>query len=130
GRPLYRATRGEPTALERMQRPDFDPRRDVVLEEGPPPPAEPLQSAGFAVATLERASPQRIVIRATLDAPGYLVVSESYHRGWQARVDGASAPLYLADFLFLAVPLDAGQHQVELTFAPLSLWLGAATSLL
>src|SRR5262249_33546393 len=75
GRPLPRGARDERTALERMQRPDFAPHRDVVLEEGPPPPAEPLRSAQFAPADLRRPSPERIEVQATLDAPGYLVVT-------------------------------------------------------
>ncbi len=130
GHPLYRATRQEPTALERMAGPEFDPQRDVVLEEGPPPPAEPIQAASFAPAIVRRLGSDSMEVHAALEAPGYLVVTESYHRGWTATVDGRSAPVYLADYLFLAVPLPAGEHVVELRFAPLSLWVGAATSLL
>ena len=68
-------------------------------------------------------------MRVVTTADGYLVVNESYHRGWRAKVDGASAPVYLADFLFLAVPCPAASTRSTSNSRALSLSLGAAVSL-
>ena len=128
GNARLRASRQEATALVRMQAPDFDPRREVVLEEGPEPGPTPMLTASYAAAQLSRPNTDRIEVRVSADAPGYLVVTESYHRGWTATVDGVSAPVYLGDLLFLAVQVPPGEHLVVLEFAPLSLSLGLSVS--
>jgi uncharacterized membrane protein YfhO len=63
------------------------------------------------------------------DGPGgFLVLTDLYHRGWRARVDGQPTPVYLANFLFRAVYLSPGPHVVDFVFEPLSLRLGIAVS--
>jgi uncharacterized membrane protein YfhO len=44
--------------------------------------------------------------------------------GWQARVDGAPAPLEPVDGLLRGVPLPAGEHRVEIDFRPAVLRAG------
>ena len=60
---------------------------------------------------------------------GFLVLTDLYHRGWRARVDGHSTPVYLANFLFRAVYLPPGAHIVDFNFDPLSLWIGVALNI-
>jgi hypothetical protein len=74
--------------------------------------------------------PGAIVIDATAPARQLLVLTESFHRGWRARVDGAAAGPVRAYGDHLAVAVDAGAHRVELTFAPASARIGIATSTL
>jgi hypothetical protein len=57
----------------------------------------------------------RIEIRVEGEGPGRLTVLEQAFPGWQARVDGAGAPL-LAEDGFLAVDVGPGSHDVELLF--------------
>jgi hypothetical protein len=66
---------------------------------------------------------------ATLRAPGMLLIRVNAYPGWHATVDGKSTPLVAADYLYQAIPLSAGTHDVKLTFAPRSLRVGAAISL-
>ena len=56
------------------------------------------------------------------------MLTDLYHRGWRARVDGQPTPVYLANFLFRAVYLPPGPHVVDFVFEPLSLRLGLAIS--
>lgn len=63
-----------------------------------------------------------------LDRPGNLVVLEGYAPGWRARVDGAPAPLAPGNAVFLTVPLDAGEHRVELGYRPPSVLVGLGIS--
>jgi hypothetical protein len=74
--------------------------------------------------------PGAIVIDATAPARQLLVLTESFHRGWRALVDGAAADPVRAYGDHLAVAVDAGAHRVELTFAPASARIGIATSIL
>lgn len=55
-----------------------------------------------------------------LDAPGegVVVVNESWYPGWRATVDGEPAPIYRANGLVRAVPVEAGSHHIELRFEP------------
>jgi len=109
----------------------FDPRRNVLVEgdrslaAGPGAAAAPAEPRP---AQLERLGPNGLRVTAEADRPSYLVVTEFYHRGWAAWVDGAPAPVYIANALFRAVPLEPGRHVVEMRFQPLSLLVGAGVS--
>ena len=46
----------------------------------------------------------------------YLVLSIPYQKGWTAYVDGQKAELLQANYMYMALELDAGEHTVELTF--------------
>ncbi len=61
---------------------------------------------------------------------GFLFLSDVYYPGWNAYVDGSSAHIYQANFLFRAVELSAGTHTVEFRYEPLSFRIGAIVSLL
>lgn len=70
-------------------------------------------------------------IRIAVDAPTrqLLVLSESYHAGWQADVDGAEAHVLRVNGDFMGVVVQPGAHVVSLSFAPRSFALGCWTSL-
>lgn len=57
-------------------------------------------------------------VRAVVEAPaaGLAVILDPWFPGWRASVDGAPAPLVRADFAFMAVPVGAGRHRLELTY--------------
>nr|HID13178.1 hypothetical protein [Anaerolineae bacterium] len=73
--------------------------------------------------------PESVEIEVEVAAPGYLVLTDAWYPGWEARVDGEPMPVYRADLLFRAVAVDAGRHRVVFTFRPVSLLIGAAVSL-
>jgi len=62
-------------------------------------------------------------------APGYLVLTDTFYPGWRAYVDGVETPIYQANYLFRAVPLNAGDHEVRFVYRPKSFAVGAALSL-
>jgi len=73
-------------------------------------------------------TPNRIRIR--VDGPGRLVLSEVAYPGWQARVDGVSAPVETSAGVLRSVKLAAGEHEVVLTFVSGSLVWGVALGVL
>jgi len=104
-------------ALARVTAADFDPRATVLLED----PASPrVAGTASGQATIAAYEANRVVVRTEAAQPAYLLLSETYHPGWRSRVDGAPAAVYPADFLFRAVHVPAGRHEVVFEFAPTS----------
>lgn len=70
-------------------------------------------------------SPNRVTVKATLSRAARLLVNQNWHPGWRANVGSV-----VSDEGLLAVDLPAGEHVVELHFAPRSakvgLWVSAA----
>ncbi len=72
--------------------------------------------------------PGRIGVMTDAPSRQLLVLSESYHSGWQAYSDGRRVPIVRAYGDFMAVPVDAGAHEVEFFFRPLSWRIGVCVS--
>ena len=53
----------------------------------------------------------------SLDEDKYLVLSIPYQKGWTAYVDGEETELLRANYMYMALPLSAGEHSIRLTFA-------------
>jgi len=114
--------------LAAVSSPSFDPAQVVLLDGDPsdqgqsdqtrPPFAEPVLRDGL----------NRVTIRTVLNAPGYLVLADTWYPGWQARVDGEPTALLRANHAFRAVQLTAGEHVVEMVYRPTSVLVGAAAS--
>lgn len=61
----------------------------------------------------------RIRFTSEAEAPAYVRIAENWHSGWTCRIDGEEgAPVLRCDYLFQAVPVPAGTHEVELVFRP------------
>ena len=53
----------------------------------------------------------------SLDEDKYLVLCIPYQKGWTAYVDGEETELLRANYMYMALPLSAGEHSIRLTFA-------------
>jgi hypothetical protein len=109
--------------------PRFDPRSEVVLAPGEARVQGPGRP-GSARIVSER--PDRLVMEARMDEPGYLVVLDTHDPGWRVAVDGRADRLLLANAGFRAVRLPAGRHVVEMVYRPrallVGLWVSGATA--
>ncbi len=121
------------TALRVLQDPTFDPSSQVVLSGASPSCVSSRESptavTPAASATITAYGPERVVVEATVDHPGYLVLTDAHYPGWQATVDGEPAPICRADLLFRAVALEPGHHRVVFTFQSALQRIGAGISL-
>jgi hypothetical protein len=109
--------------------PGFDPRQTVVLEQ---PPNEPLGQALpelAGTAEFNTYANTHMQLKVQMQRQGWLVLSEIFYPGWHATVDGVPANIYRANYLFRAIPLSPGWHQVELYFMPDSFVVGALIAL-
>jgi hypothetical protein len=114
--------------------PRFDPLRIAVFDTSAAVSAAPVASLpprlDVTTTTSEyRPGHARIALSAPAPAGTALVVSENYFPGWQAQIDGRSAPTYRADFNLIGVPLPAGARSVELTFRDRAVGTGATVTL-
>jgi hypothetical protein len=107
-------------AIARMRDPAFDLGRAVILAGG-----EPLAGEGNASLEMLAYGPEEIVLNATTDAPGYLLLTDTFYPGWQATVDGEPAEITRADVAFRAVRLEPGAHRVVFIYRPASVRWGA-----
>ncbi len=61
--------------------------------------------------------PNRMTYKLSLDQKSLVVFSDIYYEGgWQASIDGVPAPLLRANYVLRALPVDAGEHEVVLSF--------------
>jgi hypothetical protein len=117
-------------ALLSLQAMDLDLSAEIVLEEAPPSDlAAGLQPAAQDTAEITRYEANRVTVTANSSANGFLFISDRYDPGWKAYVDGVDAQVYRADYVFRAVYLTAGQHEVDLVYEPRSFALALAISL-
>ncbi|EMF46034.1 hypothetical protein B481_2611 [Planococcus halocryophilus Or1] len=59
----------------------------------------------------------------------YLKLTIPYERGWQATINGEQAEVLKADFAFIAIPLEAGNNNISLSYRPPFFKPAAAISL-
>jgi len=63
------------------------------------------------------------------DQAGWVVISDVWYPGWQAWIDGEAVPLLKANYLFRAVEVEQGEHEVVLKYQPKEFYLGFFVSL-
>jgi len=118
--------------LDFMKSDSFDPFSSVVFEP---------ENASFVwpVTTGERFhgncfiteyGDKAIRIKSSANQPCYLVLTEMYYPGWQATVNGQPAEVLRGDYLFRVIPLDRGEHDVEMRFVCRPFQAGAIISVL
>jgi hypothetical protein len=115
-------------ALTRVLAPDFDPRREVVLEEAPAGSYPALASEPPAPAIVRRDGPTRVEVTTESAAPGLLVLAEACFPGWRATVDGRPARILCANVLTRAVELPPGEHVVRFEYRAPGLVPGVAAT--
>jgi membrane protein YfhO len=106
---------------------DFD--RTAFIDGAVSEERSDLEDAANDSVRISRYDDQIVVVDASADSPGYLVLFDSFATGWEATVDGVSEAIQRADRCFRAVRLDAGRHQVVFRYRPMSfrvgLWLAS-----
>jgi hypothetical protein len=124
-------------ALRRLLAPSFDPRSMVVLEgeaarKVPPllPKTLSLNQKEHDEARIVSLSPRRILLDTASQDGDLLVLTDSYYPGWMGKVDGNRSPVYRANYLFRAIYVPPGRHEVEFIYRPMSFYVGLVLSLL
>jgi len=107
---------------------DIDPATTALLEAPPPPLEQPASDAPDSARVVLQ-QPDEVLLEASTTAGGLLMLSQIWDPGWTATIDGQSAPIYQANYVFSAIPIGAGDHVIELRYTPPLLWPGLAITL-
>jgi Bacterial membrane protein YfhO len=133
--------------LPMMTQKGFRPDREVLLEEDPKWGGEAIGSrrgpllqrtndGGEPLSRLpqkvefisEKNNRLQLLVNSTED--NLLVLSDTYYPGWKAFVNGKETKIYRVDYTFRGISLNAGTHQVEFVYDPISFKLGAGATFL
>ncbi|MFQ5489929.1 MAG: YfhO family protein [Phycisphaerae bacterium] len=121
----------EPRIFDNLADPSFNLTDAMYVDEALPAGFDlgPTPQVGSAEsARIVRYEPDRVEIRVHAATPGALVLSDNWHRGWRAMVDGRRAPLIRANRVMRAVPVQAGEHTVVMEFRPTTFYIGASVT--
>lgn len=97
----------------------FDIRQKILLAEAPagiPSQATNVSSSPVIPAEVYDNSINSFKVDVDMQQDGFLFLSENYYPAWKAYVDDKEAKIYRANYLFRAVYLEKGKHQVKLVF--------------
>lgn len=75
-------------------------------------------------------NPNRLVLSIATESAGWLWFADVWYPGWHAWLDREPTQVLRANYLFRAVFVPEGQHDVIIAFRPVVFYLGAGISLL
>ena len=91
----------------------------VAIAEGTGPTSGFSQGSTSDHVKVVEAADGYLTVEAESQADRFLVISEVWHPGWSATLDGRRHPLYRTDLALMGTWLPAGKHQLVLVFRPL-----------
>jgi hypothetical protein len=118
--------------LDFMMTDTFDPFKVVVLE----PESQQFMLPNTTEDDFEGScsiiyyDSENIRITISANQACYLVLSEIFYPGWKAKMDGKDIPILCGNYIFRVIPLEQGEHEVELRFVSRPFRIGAIISLL
>jgi Bacterial membrane protein YfhO len=101
----------------------YQPETMALVEAG----GASFQSAALQPsdrAMIVTAEETRVEVQTTTANPAFLVLSDVNYPGWQAWIDGQSAPIVQTNYVQRGVQVPAGEHTVRFEFHPWSFQLG------
>jgi len=119
--------------LEKLSSPAFDPMQEVLIsgKDALNPNLElPMEMNredwGIHVS---RYSPNQIEVNTSSKKDGWLVLSDTYYKGWTGFIDGETSTIRRANFNFRALYLPKGNHSVSFIFKSDSFYYGLTITL-
>ncbi|MDA0837073.1 MAG: hypothetical protein O2857_04755 [Planctomycetota bacterium] len=114
-----------------LERKSEEPPRSVETTKDPPRSVETTGGEPYRALSFASYSPNKVRVNVSLKKPGYVVMNEAWHPGWKCQdQNGAQQEVLRANFLFRAVRLGPGEHELLFRFEPASYVIGKWASLL
>jgi hypothetical protein len=109
---------------------DIDPHRSVLMSHDPLSSLPAGKRQPFTVARWVSADPDGPTLAVTTEAPGLLVVADTWMPGWTARVDGKPTAVLRGNHAQRVITLtERGRHTIVMRYRPPGLFAGCAVSL-
>ena len=102
-------------------------RRTAIVQGLGQTPRRSSASAADHVGVKE-ARPGHLALHVECQAPRFLVISEVWHPGWRAFMDGQKLQLHRTDLALMGLWVPSGRHELVLRFRPLYWSLGLGIS--
>lgn len=99
----------------------FNPKKEILVEK-----LISAETGRYSPASIGSYGINQVRIKAR--GPGFLLLSDYYYPGWKVFVDGREKCLIKADYLFRAVQIGEGEHNIEFAYRPLSFIIGLGLS--
>lgn len=127
-----------------MAKPDFNPRRTVILEKMSPSSHKlgsiPLSFPGPAKSNpentcniLERGG-DYVTVEANLASPAVLLITDNFSRGWRVKPLSPGMQkeyeILPANYTLMGIPLMTGKHLLRIEYRPLPFIVGAWISII
>ncbi len=113
-------------ALDRILNGKMDFNSEVVLEADTPIEIPDCLDAGGASVQTTSASPNDLKVEIEAKYPGFLLIADVWYPGWKAWIDDTPIPIMRANYLFRAVSIPSGNHEVTLAYRPIWFYVGLA----
>ncbi len=112
----YELAKNKDEVFSRLEMPDFNPGRTVLLYADPQIPGGTDSTAGTA--TITRFDCNKITAAVDMTAPGLLVLTENFLPEWRAYDNNRPVPVLQAYHTFRAVALQPGHHDIVFEYDP------------
>jgi hypothetical protein len=123
--------------IEVTRRFDVDPRHTVLLPSGAETLSElkgtaesPSEGEGAESVRAAHYSANRVELEVQANAPGWVVLVDTWYPGWEATLDGQPVAIEKAFYAYRAVKVDRGKQTIVMQFRPSAWVLGRLLSLL
>ena len=118
----------EESQVKRLTATDFHPQAVVYLPLEARAEVKVTETTAGSVEAVQW-SAHRVQFQTRATGAAMVVVAQSHHRWWRARVNGKAVRLLPANVACQALEVPAGTNQVELLYQDTPFYLGAAISL-
>lgn len=140
----------EAKVLEKLKDENFDLRHQIIIEKGSVDCGLQIADCGLqnlqpaihnpqsAIAEVVRYEPTKVLIKAKLDYPGFLVLADPYYPGWRAYVSPSigsgqalrETEIFITNYCLRSVFLEQGEYEVIFKYEPISYKVGVWLTLL
>lgn len=103
----------------KLLNPNFDLKKMATSQEFEFPKQELTAQVSF-----EDYQDQNLTLSVQTDRQAPLILTNVYYPGWKAYIDGQPVPVNKVDFMFQAVLVPQGSHQIEFKYQPDSFYNG------
>ncbi len=117
-------------AWEDLKEGRIDLEVEILVEGLDPDQIPDCTQKGSADLQWAYESPNKIMLQIQSDAPGWLMLADTWYPGWEANIDGQATSIYRANYLFRAVQVPPGSHQIAFAYRPFWFYFGLGLSCL
>jgi uncharacterized membrane protein YfhO len=105
-----------------------NPAGAFLFIENREPLSQLCRSTDSAAVQLRQERPDQVILQTSQSEPGWVFLADTWYPGWQVQIDGKPGHLLRANYLFMAVQVPAGNHQVIFSYDPSIFIIGLSIS--